>query len=629
MLWNYIERRINDVETGITQRDQFLNEELNLADTLVRETVQNSLDAVDGGPVSVRFRLLGEADGLDREYLLQLLDGHWEHAQAAGLDVAAARSRDPSVLVIEDYGTTGLTGNPHSWGDGNFQDFWRRHGLSHKSGTSRGRHGLGKLVFSCASEIGAFFGATLRRGERNPHLMGQCVLNLHDLDGRRYLPHGFFSDVLKDGPDKGLQVPVRDTGTVAHFCDSMGIRQEPRPGLSLVIPFPQQLLTMDEMTAIGIINYFFPILTGQLVLRFGDEVLDADSLPAMAEKHAGGHIRDADDLFTFIGNVSRLLERELPTLPVDTRWQSGGRLTADDVPEGLLEQIREEFERGRTVGLRLPVQISHRERGRERSFFHVFVQRPGNLRRGQDFYVRSGLTLPGESKFASGGRNAFGALVAEDRPVASFLGDAENASHSRWNGNAEKLRNYRSAAPTLRAIRNALVQFHDLLARAVEERDDEALRDVLWTPGSQTKGAGSKGTGKKGSKPGDGVGPKPPPEPPPEPRRQLFAIEKAEGGFALLPKDLTAADLPVGVRIDAAFDRIREDPFRRHDPADFDFTRRGDVALTLRNTETREVTANTIRLKITAPDFEFTATGFDVHRDLVVRLRKEPLEPPE
>ncbi|EXJ13582.1 hypothetical protein [Imhoffiella purpurea] len=629
MLWNYLERRINEVETGITQRDQFLNEELNLADTLVREAVQNSLDAVDVGPVSVRFRLLSKSDGLDSEYLLRLLEDHWEHAEAAGLDVEAARSREPSVLVIEDYGTTGLTGNPHSWGDGSFQDFWRRHGLSHKSGTSRGRHGLGKLVFSCASGVGAFFGATLRRGELHPHLMGQCVLNLHDLDGKRYLPHGFYSDVLKDGPTAGLQVPVLDQAAVRQFCDTMGIRQEPRPGLSIVIPFPLPSLSMQQMTAIGIINYFFPILTGQLVLRFGDEILDADSLRSMAESHAGGHIRDADDLFTFIGNVSRLLDRDLPTLPIGSCWQSNGRLTADDFPEGLLEQVREEFERGRTVGLRLPVQISHKERGRERSFIQLFVQRPGNLRRGQDFYVRSGLTLPGEAKFAPGGRNAFGALVAEDRPVASFLGDAENASHSRWNGNSEKLRNYRSAAKTLRAIRNSLVQFHDLLARAVEERDDSALKDVLWTPGSEGPGARGKIAGEKGATPGGQTDPKPPPVSPPKARRQLFAIEKAEGGFTLLPKDVTMADLPIGVRIEAAFDRIREDPFRRHDPADFDFTRRGDVALTIRNIETRKVTANSIRLSITDPDFTFTATGFDVHRDLVVRLRTEPLEPME
>ena len=70
MTWRFIPQPKSSVDYGITQRDDFSNENVGLEETIVRESVQNSLDAHFGGdkPVKVTFRWYAEGDGLDRNY---------------------------------------------------------------------------------------------------------------------------------------------------------------------------------------------------------------------------------------------------------------------------------------------------------------------------------------------------------------------------------------------------------------------------------------------------------------------------------------------------------------------------------------------------------------------------------
>jgi len=151
MKWQFFPQPMNLVETEVTQRDQFKNDEVDFADTIVRESVQNSMDAqLDGQQVTVAFRFLNGTDHIDPNYMKSLLDVQVDHANAARF-LRDINFENPAALVIEDFGTKGLTGATDCKDNDNFCDFWRRHGKSHKTGLSRGRWGLGKLVFSSSS----------------------------------------------------------------------------------------------------------------------------------------------------------------------------------------------------------------------------------------------------------------------------------------------------------------------------------------------------------------------------------------------------------------------------------------------------------------------------------------------
>ena len=323
--WLFRRVRADEVETEITQRDQFRNDDVELSDTVVRESIQNSLDAQVGeDQVRVRFALLTDDDGISSEYLNSLCAGQFEHARSAGVDVDDISGEPPSAFIIEDFGTTGLTGPTNSREVSNFSDFWLRHGKSHKSGRSGGRWGLGKLVYSYSSRISMFFGLTRRNSDPRAYLMGQTVLDTHQIDEQFYAPQGFFAIPKPDGHDKGLQLPTSNAQRIAEFSEEFDLDRHEEPGLSIVIPMPRIELNIDNMIAVGVTNYFFPVLTNQLVLDFNDIRVDKASLRKVAIEYADGRIDDAELLFDFVEAAHELPDEEM--LILETRWYDDWKL---------------------------------------------------------------------------------------------------------------------------------------------------------------------------------------------------------------------------------------------------------------------------------------------------------------
>ena len=113
----------------------------------------------------------------------------------------------------------------------NFSSFWRNHGKSNKKGKDKGRWGLGKLVYSLSSQIGVFFGLTVRPQNDGRHLMGQSVLNLRTIGGKEYPPYAFFSDLENEHDwESRIEVPIKDNNLIEQFIDNFSSKRKNQPG---------------------------------------------------------------------------------------------------------------------------------------------------------------------------------------------------------------------------------------------------------------------------------------------------------------------------------------------------------------------------------------------------------------
>ena len=614
MKWYFSPQLPGQVETEVTQRDQFSNDEVQLSETIVRESIQNSLDAADGenSQVIVSFRWIDKSDGLESGFIRQIFDGQLAHAKEAGLNVDIIDFNQPLALVIEDFGTKGLTGSVKEKDDDNFSDFWRRHGKSHKTGKSRGRWGLGKLVYSTTSQLGVFFGATIRSGDPQLQVMGQTVLNLRKVDGKEYPPHGFFADVEGDDIFTQMPVPLNDANLVEQFVKQFSLEREDKSGLSVIIPFPNPDFNREAMIGVAIANYFYPIITGQLMLQFNNSSITSDNIRRLAHEHSNKSFNDIDTLFDFIEEAHATSIANM--LELKSSWADDQLLSEDDFDEADLEIIREKFTNGELVALRLPVSLKKKDGTLLQTAFSVFLKRPAQLDKGIDLYVRGGLTLPGETKFKE--RKALGAMIAEDEDICSFLGDAENAAHTQWIASAEKVRrNYQSPDKTVKVIKHAVVQLYDLLADVVEEIDEEALRSFFWT--EEPEGTGKR---KKRKKTPIDI------PPPPEPRPKDFRIAEVKDGFSVA--STTNADperFPQNIRIEVAYDVASGNPWKKYSPLDFKLGKNSgiDVIMTKDKANVTSIKENLIRLEVYELPFKLIAKGFDVNRDLKIKVLKE------
>jgi hypothetical protein len=243
------------------------------------------------------------------------------------------------------------------------------------------------------------------------------------------------------------------------------------------------------------------------------------------------------------------------------------------------------------------------------SSFSVYIKRPAELIKGIDLYVRGGLTLPAESKFRD--RRALGAMIAEHEAVCSFLGDAENAAHTQWTTNTEKLRkNYRNSQPIVTVIKKSVIQLYDLLAEVSEDEDQDALLDFFWFDEPE------KNKKKRRKKP------KPPPIVPPiEPSKPLVRLSKVRGGFSITNDEgLTESKLPKELKIEVAYAVARGDAFDKYRSYDFRVGKNGSVKVTTsENVNLVTARENQWILEVTSIPFKFTVSGFDENRDLKVR----------
>ncbi len=471
--WEFNEADPSSVRVEVTQRDQFNNDEVGLAEALVREAIQNSSDAQLGtGPVKVRFALKSVSGAAAKAFASQLAPLR-PHLTACGVDTAALETESFRTLAIEDFSTRGLTGSFEEVDAGNFDRFWRAVGDSGKTGKEGGRWGLGKLVYSSASAVKVFYGMTVSPEHPSPSLMGQVVLRNHRLENRFHPAHGFF--FAGRSHPLGLQLPVQDEVEIEMFRELAGLTRADQKGLSLIVPY---LVDGIDETAIisGVVsNYYFPILAGRLVVEVGNVVISKATFLEVANTHSSQPIP-----FDFVKEISDTID----TAPETTALQPVGNrdLEADFFTGEQIAAMKEKFANGELVRARIPVLLKPKDGPDSRSFVDLYLRSLPEGARPFALIARGPITLPAERRHF-GSAAAYGALIANDDGVATFLGDAENPAHTAWNSNAEKLKpGWRSPQATLSAIRHSLRHFYALIAEQAESEDFGSIDRFLFDP---------------------------------------------------------------------------------------------------------------------------------------------------
>jgi hypothetical protein len=598
--WNFEERDPRYIEQELTQRDQFNNDEVTLAEAIVREVIQNSADAaIDSTPVKVRFSI-HEISPADVEQFRQRFLALRSHLLACGINAWEIDEKKPRMLVIEDFATKGLTGDPGSLDGGNFHSFWRRHGKSGKTGRAGGRWGLGKLVYSTSSDIRCFFGLTVQTGKTEPLLMGQAVLSNHEIGNKKYVAHGFWFGTRNAD---GMQMPVVDPVLIDAFKKQVGITRTTQSGLSLVIPFVNDKIT-EEVIVRGVIgNYYFPILAGRLVVEVGSIVIDAKNFGTVA-KQTMISAKDNPDRYNFVEQVSARLSNA-PAF--ESKLSATAKpLAADQFDDIQISKMKECYGRGELVHVRMPVRLRRKDGEEKISSVDLFMKPPPENSKPFVLFARGSITVPGEARYFAGA-NAYGAFVARQDDIVSFLGDAENPAHTTWTGTAEKLNaNWRNPGQALRFLRYALWDLYTIVSDQGDRKDKDALIDFfsLADPAKSE----SRKKGKVSVVPPDLA-----------PAEKAFRIQKRGlGGFAIVPgPGAIKWEFPKSIRVRVAYDMLGANPFNKHSPLDFDLSG-DDIKVETTNISVRAAEANVLELSVSSPEFLLEASGFDLNRDLVV-----------
>jgi len=597
----------------------------NPGEALVREGIQNSLDARrDDEKVIVRIRVTGTGAATARNAVAPFLKGIEEHFKAPGngLREIPDDCENCPLLVFEDFGTTGLIGDPVEWktnsGSRNhFYHFFRAEGRSDKRERDIGRWGVGKQVFPRASRINSIFGLTVRSDDRKKLLMGMAVLKSHDVNGIRYGPDGWLGRPPENG-DNGLILPIDDAAFIESFTRTFDIQRGDDPGLTIVVPWCDLELTDANLVRAVLRGYFWPILRGQLevIVETGsiETILDSLSLEGEIRKIGNDLEREMMPLVELAKWAIRLKPSDFIKLktPDATRaWQWGREL----FPDGSLNEMRTRYERGDKIAIRTPVSVREKGQSPRDSFFDVFFYRDGSEESGRPVFVREGIIIPDVR--APRTRAVRSLIIAEDGPIGAFLGDSENPAHTQWQKDGANFRGkYVSGASDLQFVIRSVHEVVNLICEQDKNEDRTLLVDLFSISGPPEDEEGRAASKKKPDKPGR----EPETPTPPDHHVRPFIIDRIEGGFAVRSGDVNGPS-PKALLIRAAYHVRRGNPFKKYHPADFDFSQHMNIKFT--SATALEKKENTLRVRVESGDFRIEISGFDPKRDVRVEVKRE------
>lgn len=631
--WRFVVHNPESKSRDPLQSELLNQESFKPADALVRESIQNSLDAKldECDEVRVRIHLSGTSGSLSAHEASPYFQSFWSHIGECenGGQVAASLEKDRCrYIVIEDFGTRGLTGDPAATRvtDGvpnNYYYFLRAEGISGKAEGNLGRWGVGKYVFPKTSGVNSFIALTNRSDDPgNSLLVGQSVLMNHTLDGIDYEPDGWWAKL-----GDGVQMPITDFSLISETTKRWNISRTNESGLSIVIPYVDETLKSDDFLRAVIRAYFGAILAGGLVV----EIDDADTVGTL--KITEANVSELADLFfegperdKVVSEIQMLKARN--TIPPEGRFTTGtvsGQIdrgwSSTAIDPKIANEIRARLEAGQLVEVTVPIELQLKSQpGKFTStHFQVLLQQEDSLRQ-KPLFLRRGIVISDAYNFKLPGIRAV--CLVDDGPLTKMLGDAENPAHTTWTANDKIKSRYTRGAETLTLIKQAPRKIYELVLDAALEEQRIVFSDIFAAPSESPDNGSTKGNGQNGPKktrtktrrrPTD-VGD-------PKPRRQaLTNLNREEvGGFTITPTDHGRSGQLKRLELAVGYTTRRGDALDKWTKDDFELSA---LSLDLSGGSLAKVSGNTLTAEVNdSESFKLTVTGFDRNRDLTILAR--------
>lgn len=584
---------------------------------VIREAIQNSLDAKDlsvEGPVRIAIHVSGQEGAISPRRMDYYLEGAWEHFRAKGNGLLERPTQEESCrfLTLEDFGTTGLTGDVQQYHAietmaNPFYFFFRAEGQSGKGRTDRGRWGIGKYAFPRASRIRSFFALTVRGDDHQRYLVGQAILKSHMVNGLAYTPDGWFGRKGRSG----LPIPFEDAATIERFRSDFCVRRNREPGLSLVVPYCDNEITKNAVVEAVVRDYFYAIITRTLCVTIRDSksetVVESGSLMPIVRELRSDVM---GELAPLIQLAIWARERHDSDFLVLSRPPGSGALkwAKELMPGEKLPELRKGLEAQERLAFRVPLSI--REKGCEdkESYFDVYLRRDPVAESGRPVFIREGIIISRVRARRTRGIRAL--VVAQDEGIAGLLGDSENPAHNEWRPDSEKFRGKYTYGPSyLRFVTDSVSEIMNIIEEDTAEPDVTILADIFSIPTPDgMKLPRRRVQSKGGKKPEETV------DLPPAPRKR-YRIHRVQGGFSVTPGDL-ATTLPKRLDIRVFYDRRGGKP--KYSSSDFRLDR---PPITIEHANARKVhcAENRVTFKLLDREFRISITGFDEKRDLFVK----------
>jgi hypothetical protein len=633
-IWLGTTKQRNSVENEPQGENFFTNTDvLTSQSILVRESIQNAIDAKDtssSSPVKMIFKL-GE---VPTETASKYFDNLYPRISASLGESKVPGKGSCFYLAIEDFKTTGLLGSissdkPADGADNSFWYFAWATGSSNKNEGTRGKNGVGKIVFPRSSSIKSQLVLSVRsrhNGLPKSILFGNALLKFHDFNGERWEPECRWMEV-----SDGVHQPFTGESEMASFIQDWGLsRTLSENGTSIIVPFCDESFSEEKLIQCIIQDYFVAILDRTIectvVSASGVPVnINADSVESMLDDLDDELLTRSSKTKAELLALCALYKEKVAdtTIKANLLWPRDFKSNKWD--EVVLEEENKDFvvealEAGKavefTVKSLIPQKLGSRDDRTLDEFSVLALKRDGV--NATPTFAREGILIPSAASSSLKFKGLMVLVVVKSGELADCLGQAEGPSHERWSAEETKFREKyvkSHGAELIRYVKDSA----NRIVRMVQAIDDETedSRYAKWFP----TGAGAPGTG--GSE-GNDQKPKikPPGTPRPKVQTSLFDIQKIDEGFVVRFTDEAKSGTKAKngrAILKAGYTQLRGgSPFKLSSD-DFELSKMKSSIKT-EGVNGLAFNQNHLEFDIQSKEFSIQISGFDAYRDLSVEV---------
>ena len=629
-IWSF-----KEVPSGIKNRnpvqDEFFNssEALTEISSLVRESIQNSLDAHNPNvtdPVLLRFSLSELASSIADKYFKDL-KAHLEQGIPGGNH--SLENMPCRYLIVEDFNTTGLLGDSGKDqltendipSKNSYHYFVWAEGSSAKIEGNRGRWGIGKIVFPRLSNIKTFFVLSKRDSLNAPCgkdevLIGMSTLRGHSLAGRNYQPDGWWAHYSKISD---VPIPVSHE-IVEEFKKEWNVQRKNENGLSILIPYVPDFITKELIRDCVIRDYFIAIIQGLLEVEISDSehvyVLNKFNLRKECENLGAderiANSKTKEEMLHLIDMVADIENSSSSDLVVDLAKDFPNKWNSISVDPKVAENTINLLDVGNTVLCKVNVEIPLKNGEPQLDSFDVYIKKVPDSRTSS-VYSREGIVIPSANPILI--RDHLVLVISKSGPLANLLADAEGPAHEKWSEKTDKFRTHYTTSKggqLLTFVRKSPSELIFKIRGAGSERDSTAFSSFFPLPGSRSLGKAGESEKKQGS----GERPSVPLVVIVNKTAQQFQIDESPNGFSIKSNSDNPSLIGKKIHARVAYKVRSGDSFLKWQNEDFEISQKKPR---LDGCILRASSGNEIILEITGRKFKAIWGQFDPIRDLDVK----------
>lgn len=621
--WQFRPLNPNETSGASISDDNFADEERTSVEILVRETLQNPLDARSSDSVvRVEYKLV-TVDLATSEFARSIFSDDWiKHFRAGELIESDERPAKMTFLVIEDFGTTGLEGcytdSSCEGSTENWNAFWFREGEGAKSTKSNGGAGQGKITLFLASQLRSVFALTKRKSDDIELLFGCCRFKRNYKlpgDNNRWAKEARWGAV--SDPNE-LATPIVRIPMLDGIKAELGLARGAEAGTTFMVPLPAEDITEKVLRNAVVNEFFFAINRGRLVVKVGDVTLDTSSIADVAND-MGRDCRLIKGYREFLALTAKNANEAVTATAKDS-WTSETKLTVSAFEEAELTSLKEKFGNSELVSVDFLIPVKKKQpKEVSTAKFRVFLQQDESAEQSQELFVRQDLGIDGEKRLKAARTIApvMALTFIQDPKLSDLLVAAEEPTHRNWNARRPKVvAQYFSPNDVLNAVRNAALRLVQLISPE-GKKDETALAVYFADPASEP----AKRLGGGGVMPETPKGEPQPPEEIPKAKPKPVVLKILDDGFEVRAKAAEGFTFPIDCKITLAYATVVGDAFKLWDAADFWIGDETSYPRLYSGISGLATALNTMSFRLDDESSWLSVAGFDHNRQLEIRVK--------